>query len=151
MKASKQMTAIETTISTLTHWKSTLNVLRMKKKVNKFKRHHSDRYVRVKESWRKPRGIDSVVRRRWRGQLKMVNIGFGSDKRTRNVHPDGLKHFNVHNASDLELLLMHNKKYAAVIAHSVGKKKRQAIVARAKELDIKVTNAKAKLRSEDDE
>eukprot|EP00967_Tisochrysis_lutea_P148581 scaffold284137_cov33-Tisochrysis_lutea.AAC.1 len=36
----------------------------VKKKTNKFKRHQSDEFVKVKESWRKPRGIDSRQRRR---------------------------------------------------------------------------------------
>eukprot|EP01059_Diplonema_ambulator_P024166 TRINITY_DN3_c0_g3_i1.p1 TRINITY_DN3_c0_g3~~TRINITY_DN3_c0_g3_i1.p1 ORF type:complete len:129 (+),score=44.97 TRINITY_DN3_c0_g3_i1:52-438(+) len=121
----------------------------VKKKVNKFKRHHSDRHVRVGESWRKPRGIDSVVRRRWRGQIKMANIGYGNAKSTRNVHPDGLKHFNVNCEKDLELLLMRNTTHAAVIGGAVGKKTRMAIVNRAKELDIKVVNASAKLRTEE--
>eukprot|EP01059_Diplonema_ambulator_P024168 TRINITY_DN3_c0_g4_i1.p2 TRINITY_DN3_c0_g4~~TRINITY_DN3_c0_g4_i1.p2 ORF type:complete len:147 (+),score=53.24 TRINITY_DN3_c0_g4_i1:57-443(+) len=121
----------------------------IKKKVNKFKRHHSDRHVRVGESWRKPRGIDSVVRRRWRGQIKMANIGYGNAKATRNVHPDGLKHFNVNCEKDLELLLMRNTTHAAVIGAACGKKTRAAIVARARELDIKVVNASAKLRKEE--
>eukprot|EP01063_Lacrimia_lanifica_P042094 TRINITY_DN99_c0_g2_i1.p2 TRINITY_DN99_c0_g2~~TRINITY_DN99_c0_g2_i1.p2 ORF type:complete len:129 (+),score=68.64 TRINITY_DN99_c0_g2_i1:53-439(+) len=121
----------------------------MKKKANKFARHHSDRYVRVGASWRKPKGIDSVVRRRWRGQIKMANIGFGNAKVTRNVHPDGLKHFNVHNEKDLELLLMRNRTHGAVIGAQVGKKTRSAIIARAKELDIKVVNAAAKFRKEE--
>eukprot|EP01060_Flectonema_neradi_P000652 TRINITY_DN103_c1_g1_i1.p1 TRINITY_DN103_c1_g1~~TRINITY_DN103_c1_g1_i1.p1 ORF type:complete len:129 (+),score=30.65 TRINITY_DN103_c1_g1_i1:52-438(+) len=123
----------------------------VKKKVNRFKRHHSDRHKRVGESWRKPKGIDSVVRRRWRGQIKMANIGFGNAKVTRNVHPDGLKHFNIGCEKDLELLLMHNTKYAAVIGAKVGQRVRTAILARAKELDIKVVNAKAKVRKEEDE
>ena len=38
----------------------------VKKKTNKFKRHQSDEFVKVKESWRKPRGIDSRQRRRRR-------------------------------------------------------------------------------------
>eukprot|EP01065_Artemidia_motanka_P045334 TRINITY_DN663_c0_g2_i2.p2 TRINITY_DN663_c0_g2~~TRINITY_DN663_c0_g2_i2.p2 ORF type:complete len:129 (+),score=52.67 TRINITY_DN663_c0_g2_i2:64-450(+) len=123
----------------------------LKKKVNKFKRHHSDRYTRVGESWRKPRGIDSYVRRRWRGTLKMANIGFGSDKRTRNIHPDGLKHFNVSSQADLDMLLMHNKKYAAVIGHSVGARARKVIVARANELGVKVVNGKARVRKTEGE
>eukprot|EP01065_Artemidia_motanka_P045335 TRINITY_DN663_c0_g3_i1.p2 TRINITY_DN663_c0_g3~~TRINITY_DN663_c0_g3_i1.p2 ORF type:complete len:152 (+),score=57.54 TRINITY_DN663_c0_g3_i1:67-456(+) len=121
----------------------------LKKKIKKFRRHHSDRYTRVGESWRKPRGIDSYVRRRWRGTIKMANIGYGSDKRTRNIHPDGLKHFNVQNEKDLEMLLMHNKKYGAVIGHSVGARTRKAIIARASEFGIKVVNAKARVRKED--
>ena len=36
----------------------------VKKKTNKFKRHQSDEYVKVKDSWRRPRGIDSRQRRK---------------------------------------------------------------------------------------
>eukprot|EP01061_Rhynchopus_euleeides_P013087 TRINITY_DN22962_c0_g1_i1.p1 TRINITY_DN22962_c0_g1~~TRINITY_DN22962_c0_g1_i1.p1 ORF type:complete len:130 (+),score=50.09 TRINITY_DN22962_c0_g1_i1:68-457(+) len=122
----------------------------IKKKTTRFNRHHSDRHVRVGVSWRKPKGIDSVVRRRWRGQIKMANIGFGNAKVTRNVHPDGLRHFNVNTPKDLELLLMRNKTHAAVIGHKVGKKLRVEIVNRARELDIRVVNGSAKLRKEED-
>eukprot|EP00965_Chrysotila_dentata_P204573 6182417-Pleurochrysis_carterae.AAC.1 len=37
----------------------------VKKKTNKFKRHQSDEYVKVKESWRRPRGIDSRQRKKY--------------------------------------------------------------------------------------
>lgn len=36
----------------------------VKKKTNHFKRHQSDEYVKVKDSWRRPRGIDSRQRRK---------------------------------------------------------------------------------------
>jgi len=49
------------------------------------------------------------------------------------------------------MLLMHNKKYAAEIAHNVSTRKRKAIIERAEQLSIKVTNADAKLRSEEAE
>eukprot|EP00756_Hemistasia_phaeocysticola_P009112 Hpha_TRINITY_DN14832_c0_g1::TRINITY_DN14832_c0_g1_i1::g.169343::m.169343/K02912/RP-L32e, RPL32; large subunit ribosomal protein L32e len=121
----------------------------LKKKANRFNRYHSDRYVRVSTSWRKPRGIDSYIRRRWRGTPKMARIGFGNDKRTRNLHPNGLKQFIVQNTKDLELLLMHNQKYAAVIGHAVGAQKRKDIMSRARELDVRVINAKARVRKEE--
>jgi large subunit ribosomal protein L32e len=34
----------------------------VKKRTKVFKRHQSDRYAGVKESWRKPKGIDNRVR-----------------------------------------------------------------------------------------
>ncbi|KAI4210032.1 MAG: hypothetical protein LQ351_007082 [Letrouitia transgressa] len=62
--------------------------------------------------------------------------------------PSGHKAFLVNNPSDVDLLLMHNKTYAAEIAHAVSSKKRVDIVARAKQLGVKVTNAKARVTTE---
>lgn len=74
----------------------------------------------------------------------------------------------MHNPKEIEMLLMHNRsvdisivlfasnifvvvrKYAAEIAHNVSSKTRKLIVQRAEELGVKVTNAKAKLRKEED-
>ena len=57
----------------------------VKKKTNKFKRHQSDRFATVKESWRRPKGIDSRVRRKFKGKTLMPNIGYGSNKKTKHV------------------------------------------------------------------
>ena len=47
--------------------------------------------------------------------------------------------------------MMHNKTYCAEIAHNVSTRKRKVIVERADQLGIRVTNARAKLRAEDNE
>lgn len=72
----------------------------------------------------------------------MPNIGYGSDARTRNMLPNGLYKFTVSNVRDLELLMMHNDRYCAEIAHNVSSRKRIAIVKRADELSIRVINRK---------
>ncbi|ODM93257.1 60S ribosomal protein L32 [Orchesella cincta] len=123
----------------------------VKKRTNKFIRHQSDRYVKVKDNWRKPKGIDNRVRRRFKGQYLMPNIGYGSAKATRHMLPTGFIKVLVHNTKELEMLMMQNRKYCAEIAHGVSSKKRKAIVERAQELSIRVTNANARLRSEDNE
>ncbi|KAK9809769.1 hypothetical protein WJX73_004477 [Symbiochloris irregularis] len=124
----------------------------IKKRTKRFRRHQWDRKITVPESWRRPKGIDSRVRRKFKGcGVKMANIGFGSAKKTRHLLPSGFYKFVVNNVSDLELLLMHNKRYAAEIAHNVAAVKRKAIVERAAELNINVLNKNAKLRSQEDE
>ena len=62
--------------------------------------------------------------------------------------PSGHKAFLVHNTKDVDLLLMHNRTYAAEIAHNVSSRKRVEIVAKAKALGVKVTNAKARVTTE---
>ncbi len=51
----------------------------------------------LQESWRKPRGIDGRVRRQYRGAIPLVRIGYGSNKKTRGLLPNGFKKFVVHN------------------------------------------------------
>ncbi|XP_073235006.1 large ribosomal subunit protein eL32-like [Porites lutea] len=123
----------------------------VKKRKKRFIRHQSDRFYRVKPSWRKPKGIDNRVRRKFKGMYIMPSIGYGSNKKTRHLMPDGFKKFIVHNVKELEVLLMANKSYAAEIAHNVSSKKRKEIVERAQQLAIKITNANARLRSEENE
>ncbi|KAI0542393.1 ribosomal protein L32e [Xylaria digitata] len=139
----------------------------VKKKTKKFNRHQSDRFKCLSSSWRKPKGIDNAVRRRFRGRMAMPSIGYGSNRKTRHMAPNGLKAFLVNNTKDVELLLMHKDTYAAEyvtteyekgtisrllthsrIAHNVSSRKRVDIIARAKQLGVKVTNAKAKVTTE---
>ncbi|KAF1814999.1 hypothetical protein P152DRAFT_471649 [Eremomyces bilateralis CBS 781.70] len=120
----------------------------VKKHNARFNRHQSDRFMRVDPSWRKPKGIDNRVRRRFKGQAAMPKIGYGSNKKTRHMTPSGHKAFLVKNTNDVELLLMHNRTYAAEIGHAVSARKRVDIVARARQLGVKVTNGKAKVTTE---
>ncbi|XP_035569453.2 large ribosomal subunit protein eL32-like [Canis lupus baileyi] len=123
----------------------------IKKRTKKFIQHQSDQYVKIKRNWRKPRGIDNRVRRRFKGQILMPNIGYGTNKKTKHMLPSGFRKFLVHNVKELEVLLMCNKSYCAEIAHNVSSKNCKAIVERAAQLAIRVTNPNARLRSEENE
>ncbi len=39
----------------------------------------------------------------------MANVGYGSNKKTRNVLPNGFYKFLVHNVEEVDMLLMHNR------------------------------------------
>ncbi|KAK7830909.1 hypothetical protein U0070_018453 [Myodes glareolus] len=123
----------------------------VKKRIKKFILHQSDRYVKIKRNWRKPRGIDNRVQRRSKGQILMPNIGYRSNKKTKHMLPSGFQNFLVHNVKELEVLLMCSKSYCAEMAHNVSSKNRKAIEERAAQLAFRVTNPNARLRSEENE
>merc|ERR1711920_1180673 len=106
---------------------------------------------RMNPAWRKPRGIDCRVRRKYKGSTLMPNIGYGSAKATKFRMGNGFYKFLVRSPADLEMLLMHNEKYAVEIAHNLGAKKRKEIVERADQLRLHVTNRFSRLRAEENE
>merc|ERR1712042_374670 len=124
---------------------STKKIVRKRNK--RFIRHQSDRFDRVDASWRKPKGIGSRVRRRFKGQYLMPSVGYGTKAADRHRCKDqrNFKRFVVNNVSELEVLMMNNRVFCAEIAHAVSAKKRKAIIERAEQLDVHVTNKNAKL------
>ncbi len=108
------------------------------KKRPKFIRHESDRLVRVKSSWRKPRGIDNKVRMKRAGYKKQPGVGYRNPRAVRYLHPSGLREHIVYNVKDLEKL--DADRDVARIASSVGRKKRMEIIDRAESLMIRIVN-----------
>jgi large subunit ribosomal protein L32e len=117
----------------------------IKKRTKKFVRHQSDRFKSVKANWRKPKGIDNRVRRRYKGQLLMPKIGYGSSNLTKFMIPCGLRKVTISNTKELEMLLMKKDDVAAEIAHNVSSRSRIALLKKARQLSIKVTNPHGRL------
>lgn len=109
----------------------------VKKKHPKFQRQNVGLKPRVtRRGWRKPRGIDNKQRIYKWGFGASPSIGYRNARAVRGVHPCGLREVRVFNERDLEKL--DSDEFAGRIAAGVGKRKRDAIRARAAELGIKV-------------
>merc|ERR1711964_942241 len=123
----------------------------VKKAPTRFTRFQAHFNKRMNPAWRKPRGIDCSVRRRYKGSIPMPKIGYGSNKKTKHRVPNGFYKFRVTSASDIEMLLMHNGKYAAELAHNLSSKTRAAIIKRADQLNVCVLNRNARVSTEENE
>ena len=103
-----------------------------------FKRQEWFRYKKLGEKWRKPRGKTSKTRRYEKGKPATPAIGFGSPKATRGLHPSGYKDILVSNITELEGLDPATE--AGRISATVGKRKKEVMLEKAKELGIKILN-----------
>ncbi|MCI0560489.1 MAG: 50S ribosomal protein L32e [Nitrososphaera sp.] len=105
----------------------------------RFIRQESWRYDKLAENWRKPKGKDNKMRKQKSGMPAIVKVGYRGPRLSRGLHPSGYSDNVIHNVNELNRL--DPKKDAARLAHTVGKRKRLKIVAKALELGIKVLNA----------
>ena len=116
-----------------------LNERKQKNKARpKFKRQNWFRYKRLGTSWRRAKGIHSKLRRGFKYRPTKVKIGFRGPKSVRGFHPSGFEEVLIQNVGDLEGLDV--KKYAARIASVVGSKKREVIIEKADEMELRVLN-----------
>lgn len=103
-----------------------------------FKRQEYWRYKKLGDSYRRPRGKLSKRRRYQARKPAMARVGFRCPKDTRGLHPSGFKDVLVENVEQIKAL--NPETDAARIAATVGKRKRQLIVAIAKENGVKLLN-----------
>lgn len=111
---------------------------KMKKKQPKFRRVESWRYDRVKDSWRKARGIDSKTRKGKKSGVKSPNIGYRTPKKIRGIHPSGYEEKRVITKKDLEDL--DPKQHAIKISSRLGAKKRIPLIDYAQKKGFKILN-----------
>ena len=111
---------------------------RINKRRPRFVQVESWRYVRIPQTWRRPRGLDDKVRRCMKGWPASPGIGYGSPRSVRGIHPSGRAEVLVHNIGDLSII--DPDKQAARIGATVGERKRTAIVEEALKRGIRVLN-----------
>ncbi|MCI4349355.1 MAG: 50S ribosomal protein L32e [Thermoplasmata archaeon] len=106
----------------------------------KFVRTASHRYWRIGrwESWRAATGIQSKQRRHYGYRPVVVSIGFGSPRRTRGLTPTGFRPVIVHTTAEIERL--EKGADAAIIARTVGVRRRLVLEETARKLGIHVLN-----------
>ena len=103
-----------------------------------FKRQEWFRYQKLGESWRRPKGIHSKMKRNLKRRPPVVDIGFRGPAEVRGLHPSGFEEVMVYNVEGLEGI--DPKAQAVRIGGTVGTKKRIVIQERADELGIRVLN-----------
>jgi large subunit ribosomal protein L32e len=97
------------------------------------------RKKRIKSRWRKPRGIDNKKRIGIAYMGASPSIGWRSPRTSRGLHPSGMSEVLIRDEKDLSKL---STNVVGRFASSLGKKKRQAILVRAKEMGVRIVNAK---------
>jgi large subunit ribosomal protein L32e len=120
---------------------SKLLSVRKKKKAKKpaFMRQEGYRHKRLGDSWRRPRGRHSKLRKGEKARGRKPSVGYSSPRAVKGLTAEGKKPVHVSNRADLEKL--DPKREVAVIKAGVGKKKRMEIAREAEEKKIEVLNA----------
>ena len=109
------------------------------KKKPKFLKQGVKYLKRIRVRWRKPRGLDSKLRKKEKSKGKAPNIGYRAPELTRSLHPSGLKELYIQNIKDLEKI--DPKTQVGRLSSTIGKKKRESIVKRAEEIKLRLLNA----------
>jgi large subunit ribosomal protein L32e len=104
----------------------------------KFKGQDSHKKKRVTDSWRRPRGQHSKLRKGVKGKGASVEAGHGSPAAVRGRHPSGFEEVRVHTPDELEGV--DPDREAVRIASAVGGRKRERIEEVAEEREIRVLN-----------
>ena len=105
-----------------------------------FGRQAANRYWRIGRdgAWRRPRGLQSKQRRHYGYRPKIVRVGYRSPAAVRGLAPSGFLPVLVRTTRDLEAL--DGKRQAAIIARTLGTRRRLVLEEEARKLGIHVLN-----------
>lgn len=103
-----------------------------------FIRQQGRQYKRLGTHWRRPRGIHSKMRKGKRYRRPRAKVGYGTPEKVRGLHPSGFREVLVHNPREVDDVDAATE--AIRIAGTVGGRKRQRIIEKADDSDIRVLN-----------
>jgi len=120
-----------------------ISLLRVKarkaRKTPRFKRQELWAQAMLKDTWRRPKGKHSKMRKQERGRGRIPKPGYGSPASVKGLNRQGFREIRVFNVPDLQRL--DKSRESCLIASTVGRKKRLEILKKAEELGITVSNA----------
>ncbi len=105
-----------------------------------FTRQDVPKKARLDAVWRKPKGLQSKMRRHLRGRKRSPSPGFGSPRLVRGLTPQGYVPVVVSNIAMLSKI--NPQKEGVVISGLVGQKRRVLIVKKVLELKLTLLNIK---------
>ncbi len=118
------------------------NLLEIRKEIKErkpdFIRQDNPKRMKVNDKWRKPKGLHSKIRHKFKGRRKMPSRGYKSPAEVKGLHSSGLEIINVHSMGELKKINMN--KEGIIVAKATGMKKRLEIFKKAKELNISILN-----------
>ncbi|HII17320.1 TPA: hypothetical protein HA361_05385 [Candidatus Woesearchaeota archaeon] len=109
-----------------------------KKRKPSFRTQDAHKKLRLKDRWRRARGIQSKVRLKKRGYARKIAQGYRSPAAVRGLSRDGLRQVVVSAVSQIKEL--NHQADGIIIARSVGLKKRLALIEEAKKAKFTILN-----------
>ena len=113
---------------------------KIKKRTKQFKRLHSTVFMRVKASWRKPRGIDNPDRKHMNGGVALPSVGYGTDKVHKFRDNNGYKRVTIQNADDLKMIACQKAEYCGEFSKKLSSMKRRKLEEMAQDYGVKIVN-----------
>lgn len=119
---------------------------RQKSKKPAFRRADGHKKKKLDCNWRRPRGLQGKLRKGIVTKGSIAQVGYGSPRAVRGLHPSGFEDVLVRNPDDLQSI---DPSYqVARIARTVGVRKRMMIEEVATEKGIRILNPLPAERSE---
>ncbi|MCD4809999.1 MAG: 50S ribosomal protein L32e [Methanosarcinales archaeon] len=104
---------------------------------------------RLKNYWRRPKGLHNKKRRYILGKSGMARVGYGSPVAVKGLHPSGFQDMLMSRVQDLDELDPSTQ--AVRIARTVGQRKRMEIVNKARSLGLKILNPPTEMHPVEEE